>query len=1205
MRKSTRVDPLFSALRRRVLVLDGAMGTRLQAEYPESSKSNESTHLSCSELLNLTHPLRIATLHRAYLQVGCDIIQTHTFSADPLSLRRLGLEKQSHSINLAAAQIAKQVAIEFSTPSHPRFVAGVLGPTPLSTWSTPLPPPSQDPAFLPQNLTEAYFLQAQALWDGGVDFLLFETTQDIRSLRCGLAAVQALSQKTGESIPVAASVTLEPQGVMLSGQNLRALLASLTHWDLLYLGINCGTGAEFMTDALATLATHSPFPVACVPNAGFPDASGYYLESPSTFSHVMSRFLSHGWVNLVGGCCGTTESHLEALVKVAQTAPARPLPLLSPPPIFSGLEACEIKTQSGPRLVPPTLSPLSLDHSKSVQSPGASHPWIEQARIEIQAGAHFIPLELDPPDHFNFNSMKPLIQRGCETLRAPFLFISQDLQRLTWALHIAPGKSLILYKKAQLTPKDLETLLELHQNLGAGIVLPLKLSSPTSHTPWSPPDARTIDAWLKNPRVDPKHLVIHIQWMGNSSLPSFFSQSPKIILALQRIRQTWPQCLLALSGIDPKKWKKKQLLAETQEALASLWTHFTHSQGVDLHWGPWTPLVPKEKLPTRVLRLAQPLFFSSTKLDQKDAWRELKTHFAKSTENHPNRLKPTSLSPDERLKNLILSGSKEGIHELIEASVKRNKASPPLQDTLLEAMNEVGRRYANRSMILSEVLQSAEVMKIALGLLQEHLPPQETPGSKKKVLLATPHGDVHEIGKNLVSIILANTGFEVIDLGTQITSEQLIAAIAQHQPDLIALSGLLMKSAHEMLNTAHRLTQAGISTPLLVGGAAVSQKFVHQKLSSAYPQGTVVYAENVMHGLQLAQALVDPDKHLTLKQSLEEKRAQPGSEKPRLALRSFASPQIRSTQIAPLPSPPEPLDFRRHVLDNTPLDQIWAFVNPLMLYGRHLGIRGATVRLFESMSHEPETRRLLEKQEPQAVKIWDAVEEIKSKYRNTEILRPRGIFQFFRAHSQGNQIQLFPEDHNSLLTSQRWGFEFPRQRIPDGLCLADYVSPALLSHPTGSTPQDSVALFIVTIGRGVRELAESLKSRGDYFHSHLIQALALESAEAYAEWVHAKIRKAWGFADPPEMTLLEKFQSKYRGKRYSFGYPACPRLEDQAQLFEILNPNDIGVTLTDGWMMEPEASISALVFHHPQCSYFSVGQTALDGVIGEGDEDKR
>ena len=498
---------------------------------------------------------------------------------------------------------------------------------------------------------------------------------------------------------------------------------------------------------------------------------------------------------------------------------------------------------------------------------------------------------------------------------------------------------------------------------------------------------------------------------------------------------------------------------------------------------------------------------------------------------------------------------------------KRAEGAAPLDiinGPLMTGMTEVGRLFNANELIVAEVLQSAESMKAAVTHLEQFMEAAETE-ARGRAVLATVKGDVHDIGKNLVEILLVNNGFDVVDLGIKVTPETLIAACREHRPDAIGLSGLLVKSAHQMVVTAEDLGSAGIDTPILVGGAALSKKFTDTRIAPVYG-GPVIYCGDAMRGLDVMQKLADPGRRGALIEELESARpdnSEDSAERESSELSGLAP--SRSSEVAldiPIPLPP---DLDRHVVQRVDdLRDVWRYVNPQMLYGKHMGMRGRIERLIEEGD----------------AKITALVEMMSGLQGDAEDwMRVAELWRFFEAEADGNTIHLFEPGGASALAS----LTFPRQPRTDGLCLADFVLP-----PTGGV-RDTVALFVVSAGEGVRDRATVDRTAGEYLRSHAIQALAVETAEAAAERLHHRLREAWGFPDPPEMTMKDRFRAVYRGNRYSPGYPACPDLDLQQQIWTLLDPDEIGVHLTDGMMMEPEASVSAIVFHHPDCRYFSAG----------------
>jgi 5-methyltetrahydrofolate--homocysteine methyltransferase len=623
---------------------------------------------------------------------------------------------------------------------------------------------------------------------------------------------------------------------------------------------------------------------------------------------------------------------------------------------------------------------------------------------------------------------------------------------------------------------------------------------------------------------------------------------------------------------------------EAREVVNSVFLYYCTKAGLDL------AIVNAEKLerfasiPEEERRLAENLLFNAPAVDAEDEllraapedWRQqsaeekaslnqfhiaaIAEHFRQTEKREKHR---TDLPLDTRLANYIIEGSKDGL--IADLDRKRAEGDAPLDivnGPLMAGMTEVGRLFNNNELIVAEVLQSAEAMKAAVGHLEQFMQGSESQ-SRGKVVLATVKGDVHDIGKNLVEIILSNNGYQVINLGIKVPPDQLIQACHDHRPDAIGLSGLLVKSTQQMVITAGDLQSAGITVPLLVGGAALSDKFTRTKIQPAYGNG-VCYAKDAMTGLSLMNRLMDPAARA------EVLAAHLGAVAPVAAPVEDEAPPAtdrRSAKVrTDIPIPPVPYLDRR-VRDVPHLTEVWSYINPYMLYGRHLGYKGN----FE---------QALMDREDKALELFHQVEGLKQEVAG--FLKVKAVWQFFEAERDGNSIHLFTPGNQTPLHT----FHFGRQRRTDGLCLSDYI----LEADEGR--RDHMALFVVTAGEGIRERTEEWKQAGKFLKSHAIQALAIETAEGTAEWLHRRIREDWGFPDPPTTTMHDRFTSKYHGKRYSFGYPACPNLDDQQGLWDLLRPQDIGVYLTEGMMMEPEASVSALVFHHPDCVYFTADEAA-------------
>jgi 5-methyltetrahydrofolate--homocysteine methyltransferase len=581
-------------------------------------------------------------------------------------------------------------------------------------------------------------------------------------------------------------------------------------------------------------------------------------------------------------------------------------------------------------------------------------------------------------------------------------------------------------------------------------------------------------------------------------------------------------------------------------------------------------------IPDEVRREAEALLFNSGEDAPRD-WREQtpeqraainQANIARLTERFRgvkrDHSRPSDDLPlDERLARYVIDGTRDGLTVVLDRKLAEGAAPLDIiNGPLMAGMAEVGRLFNANQLIVAEVLQSAESMKAAVSHLEPHMEAADS-ATRGRVVLATVKGDVHDIGKNLVEILLANNGFEVVDLGIKVPPERLVAACREHRPDAVGLSGLLVKSAHQMVVTAEDLCAAGIDVPILVGGAALSAGFVRSRIAAAY-DGPVIYCGDAMRGLDVMQRLVDPESRETLIESLGGARSD-DSDDSGLAESSESSDlaPTRSSRVSLAVEMPSPPDFDRHVtacVDD--LRDVWRYLNPRMLYGKHLGLRGG----FD---------RLIADNDPKAVALVELIGGLQREAKAW--MRVAEVWRFVEAEADGNRIHLFEPGAAAPFL----GFEFPRQPKEDGLCLADYVLPPAAGR------RDAVAFFVVSAGHGVRERAAAERDRGEYLRSHAIQALAIETAEAAAERLHRRLRELWGFPDPPELTMTDRFRAAYRGKRYSPGYPACPDLDQQRLIWELLDPAEIGVHLTEGMMMDPEASVSAIVFHHPDCRYFS------------------
>jgi 5-methyltetrahydrofolate--homocysteine methyltransferase len=1165
------------------------MGTMIQQRNPTIEDWGGPKLENCPEALLIHRPSWVKDIHRAYYEAGSDMVETNSFGGHPITLAEFGLQERCYELNYAAARLARETADEMEEKTgRIRFVAGSMGPTTKAITVT------GGTTFA--ELREGYYQQAKGLWEGGADVLLIETCQDTRNVKAALLGIDQLSREIGITIPVMVSGTIEPMGTMLAGQTAEALVASISHAKLLSIGLNCATGPEFMTDHIRTIHSMTPTFVSCYPNAGLPNEELKYTETPESLARQLEKFVDHAWLNIIGGCCGTTPAHIRAIAQMVEGKAPRPRPAASRRSYYSGIELVEAEDSNRPLIVGERTNVIGSRLFKNLVAEEKWEEASEIARWQVRNGAHIVDVCLQSSDRDEMKDIPPFYEKLIRKVKAPIMIDTTDPRAVELALTYCQGKSIINSINLEDGEEKFEKMCPIARAYGAALVVgtidedPVQAQAFTRERKLAVAK-RSVDLLTSKYGVPVEDIIIDpLVFPCATGDENYIGGAVETIEAVRLIKESIPggKTILGVSNIS------FGLPAAAREIVNSVFLYYATKAGLDL------AIVNAEKLerfasiPHDERRLAEHLLFNTPPAEVPDDhpqaellktapedWRQQSReqkiainqfHIAAIAEYFRKagkkvKAKAQDLPLDQRLANYIIEGTKDGL--IADLDRKLAEGMAPLDiinGPLMAGMSEVGRLFNNNELIVAEVLQSAEAMKAAVSHLQQFMEKSET-AARGKVLLATVKGDVHDIGKNLVEIILSNNGYEVINLGIKIPPEELIQAWREHQPDAIGLSGLLVKSAQQMVITAGDFRDAGIEVPLLVGGAALSERFTNTKIAPAYGRPTF-YAKDAMTGLRLMNEIMDPEtrervlrEHIFTELAPETAYSIPREEAPSGERRS---PKVRTD----LPIPPAPY-LDRKVRDVPHLGEVWSYINPFMLYGRHLGFKGN----FE---------KLLAERDPKALDLFHQVEDL--KHEVAKWMKVRAVWRFFEAERDGNAIHLFEPGADSPLHT----FRFGRQPKADGLCLSDYI----LDPVDGR--RDHLAIFVTTAGECVRQHAEEAKAKGEFFKAHGFQALAIETAEAAAEWLHRRIREDWGFPDPPTMTMQERFTSRYRGKRYSFGYPACPNLDDQQGIWELLHPEEIGVTLTEGMMMEPEASVSALVFQHPDCAYFTASDAGGD-----------
>ena len=1137
-----RADALRAASAERILCLDGAGGTFLQGcDLTDDDFGGEALE-GCNENLCVTRPDVILRMHRTYLDCGADIIETNTFGSTDIVLAEYDLQDHAYELTKVAAALARQAADEFTakTPSKPRWVCGSMGPTTKAI--------SVTGGVTFDELVHSFREQGRALIDGGSDYLLLETQQDTRNVKAGLIGLRELSEELGVRIPVAVSGTIEPMGTMLAGQSAESLAISTAHVDLLYIGLNCATGPEFMADHIRALSEMARTRVACVPNAGLPDEDGNYLETPRMLAGVLGRFLDHNHLNFIGGCCGTTPEHIRALSKLAEGRTPR-APAKHHRALYSGIDWTEATEDNRPLLVGERTNVIGSRRFKRLIK---SEQWEragEIGRAQVKKGAQIVDVCVADPDREELEDMETFLGQLIHKVKVPLMIDSTDAAVIERALTYCQGKSIINSINLEDGEERFEDVVPIARRFGAALVVGCIDEDPEAGMAVTRERKlaiaeRSVELLNRKYGVPVEDLIFDpLVFPCATGDANYLGSARETVEGVRLIKERFPQAKTVL-GISNVSFG---LPPAGREVLNSVFLYECTKAGLDMAIVNTQKLERYASIPEDERRMAERLLFETSD----EAIAEFADHFRDAT----SRVKKdvSNLTLDERLANCIVEGTKEGLVKDLET---KRADTPPLDiinGPLMAGMDEVGRLFNANELIVAEVLQSAEAMKAAVAHLEQFMD-KEASAAKGKVLLATVKGDVHDIGKNLVEIILGNNGYDIVNLGIKVPPAKIIQAVREHNPDIVGLSGLLVKSAQMMVVTAEEMTAAGCTPDILVGGAALTRNFTRKRIATKYA-GNVLYAKDAMDGLALANKLQDGARdELLAEVAAESERLSVARDRPKRAPISTR----KGADVPALETVPAPPDLDRHVLRNIRLDEIWGWINPKMLYNRHLGFQG-------------DYAKKLAAGDATAAKVHEALEAVKSEARDR--MSAAAVWRWFRAEGDGDVLRVHGPDGPAL----EW--TLPRQ-ADGGLALPDYVA--------GPGRSDHIALFAVSAGTGIREWAEDLKNSGEFLKSHALQALGLETAEGLAEWLHARLRGQWGFPDSPDITMLERFKAKYRGKRYSPGYPACPDLAMQEGLFELLDPGDIGIELTEGHMMDPEASVSAIVLHHPEARYFAV-----------------
>jgi 5-methyltetrahydrofolate--homocysteine methyltransferase len=1174
-----RSQQLLDAIKSRVVVADGAMGTMIQDASP--SMDDFQNYEGCNEILNVTRPDIISGIHAQYLKAGAEAIETNTFGANFANLAEYGIEDRIEELALAGAQIARQVADDFSTDEKPRYVLGSVGP------GTKLPSLGHEKFSV---LRDAYQLQTVGLLNGGVDAILIETAQDLLQAKSAVIGAKRAMKALDIFVPIIVSVTIETTGTMLLGSEIGAALTALSALGIDSIGLNCATGPTEMSEHLRYLSKYSTLPVTVMPNAGLPilgPHGAHYPLNPSELATAQLQFVNDYGAGLVGGCCGTTPAHIQALaVAVAGKKPARPNLIVEP-----GLASLY---QHQP--FDQTMTYLSIGErtnangSKAFRDAMLDENWeecLEIARSQTREGAHLLDVCVDYVGRDGIRDARELVSRLATATTLPLVLDSTEPAVLEAGLECMGGRAMINsvnYEDGDGPTSRFARIMPLVVEHGAAVValtIDEEGQARTAETKFAIAD-RLIKDLTQNWGMNLVDITV-----DTLTFPIATGQDEtrrdgiETIEAIRRLNAAHPgvQSTLGISNIS------FGLSPAARHVLNSVFLHECVQAGLTSAIVHAARIMPLNQISQEQLDAAMGLIYDKREYDADgNVSYDPLTHFldvfsgVDSKAARQSRAEELAAMPlNERLQRRIIDGEKKGLEpDLDEAMANGMKALQIINDHLLEGMKVVGELFGKGEMQLPFVLQSAEVMKAAVAHLEPFIEKTEDEG-KGRILLATVRGDVHDIGKNLVDIILSNNGFETVNIGIKQPINAILEAAEEHNVDVIGLSGLLVKSTQIMKENLEEMNLRGVAErwPVILGGAALTRAFVEQDLAEIF-DGEVRYARDAFEGLRLMDALVKikrGDTSVTLP-PLKKRVVKPVSQ----LVHTVPDMMPDRSDVSSDNSIPTPPFWGARVVKGIPLRDYASFLDERATFMGQWGLKPS--RAEDGASYE----ELVETEGRPRLRAW------MDRVQTEGLLEAAVAYGYFPAVSDGDDLVILhhgPEGASDggsggVPGTERMRFTFPRQARDRHLCLSDFVA----SKESGKI--DVVPFQLVTMGNRVSEVANEIYAKNEYREYLELHGLSVQLTEALAEFWHARVREELGFSaeDPNEVEGL--FKLDYRGARYSFGYPACPELEDRVKLVELLKPELIGVTLSEELQLHPEQSTDAMVLHHPEAKYFSV-----------------
>jgi 5-methyltetrahydrofolate--homocysteine methyltransferase len=1154
----------------RVVLCDGPMGTQVQGRNLHIDRDFQG-HENCTDILCESRPDLVLEIHRDYLRAGCDAVQTNSFGGSPITLGEFGIADMAFDLNRRAAELAREAVAEFAGDGRTRFVLGSVGP------GTRLPSLGH---VAYQDLEDALALQCAGLIAGGVDAIRIETCQDPLQIKAAVNGAKRTREEAGKDIPIIVQVTVETTGTLLVGADIAAAATIIRALDVPVIGLNCATGPREMAEHVKWLGENWPGLISVLPNAGLPEliaGRSHYPLTPRELAQWLERFVIEDGVNMIGGCCGSEAAHIAALDqmlrRIGRDRP-RPVPKqrhpVWAPAVASLYGQVPLRQENAYLSIGERCNANGSRQFRRLQEQGDWDGCVEMGREQVKEGSHTLDLCTAFVGRDEVADMSEAVSRLRGAVNAPLVIDSTEYPVLEAALKLYGGKPIINSINFEDGETAAEKRLELARRFGAAVI------------------ALTIDETGMAKEVDHKLAVarrLHDFACGRHGLPpSDLLFDPltftictgneddrrlglNTLEAIEEISRAMPECqiILGLSNIS------FGLNPPARHVLNSVFLDHALKRGLTGAIVHFSRIMPLHKIPEEEVRVAEDLIFDR----RREGYDPLQAYIAlfenRAAEKTVARGRPEKL--EDRLAQRIVDGDRQGLEADLDLAMETYPPLDIINNILLGGMKTVGDLFGAGKMQLPFVLQSAETMKAAVRFLEPHM--ERVEGQQKgTVVLATVRGDVHDIGKNLVDIILTNNGYRVVNLGIKQPIGAILDAAAAHKADAVGMSGLLVKSTVVMRENLEEMSRQGLDLPIMLGGAALTRRYVEEDCVKAYEAGRVAYARDAFAGLDLMDKIVTGRFDAHLDEVRRRSQGRPLNQSRKLGRAADAKPlrpvdveeiRLRRAELTrgvPVPAPPF---WGARTIARVPAKAVVPYLNERMLYQFQWGYRkdGKSLAEYREWAKDelrPVLRRMLD------IAIGE------------EILVPQAAYGYWPCAAEGNDVILYePEGGRELAR-----FSFPRQNKEGGLCIADFF------RDTADGARDVIALQVVTMGRRASEAAREWFAENRYQDYLYLHGLSVEMAEAFAEYLHKRIRGELGFAAEEARDPEAMLAQGYRGSRYSFGYPACPNLADQKQLLALLGAEEIGITLSEEDQLDPEQSTSAIVVHHPQAKYFSV-----------------